>query len=167
MEIFLCANTPGYLYTHLRQAKEVEVLAEQSSTDGLYAIGRHALEGEQKNLERELSFYIAVIALSLKPYSEISIYLTRLKTDKYKWANSIISLVKTKYRLVTVEAIDIIYEPKIVIAGEDVKDVAQTTQFAAEVNAPALVNSPETGVSDSTGSAISVDLQESGGKNND
>ena len=144
-KIFFCSNTAGYLYTHLAILGEVENLAEELSTDELYEIGRQALERKDKNPDSELLFYIALIALSFKPYSEISSHLHSLRTHEYKWANSIISLIIAKYNLVTEDKVDIKSEPVIITPKEGY----------------------EYKLTDSTTSEISINLEQPGDEKND
>jgi hypothetical protein len=166
IEAFVCANTPSYLYTHLRGLVEVENLAEASSASELYEMGRHALE-EEKTSDGELSFYIVLIALSFKPYSEMSSYLKDLKTDKYKWANAIIVLVKSKYGLVTEDTIDIKHEPSITGVQGDLQDIEQVAEYVANANIQPVISSPEHGFADSTTSDISIDLEQRGDEKDD
>ena len=117
-EKYLCANTPGYLYTHLKRLQEVESLANELSTKELFELCKQSSEISKKNGEVELAFYICLVALSFKEYSESYPFLELLKTDEYKWANSIISLILEKYVPVTEHTIDVKNKPKIILSEE-------------------------------------------------
>jgi hypothetical protein len=115
VEWFLHANTPSYLYEHLKNLGEVENLAKKLTHQELYNICKRTLDKKEKNHESELAFYIALIALSLKSYSEFFKYLELLKTSEYKWANHIISLIISNYEPVTTAIINVESKPKMKI----------------------------------------------------
>src|SRR3972149_7134303 len=117
-EVFLYANTPAYLYKHLRNCQEATVLAERLSTQELYELAEKVLGQEEISCENELVFYICLIALSFKIYSESHTYLKSLMTDKYKWAKSIISFIISDYIPISEDEIRIQTHPKIIVQDE-------------------------------------------------
>lgn len=120
---FVCASTPNYLYTNLKDLQEVENLSLQLSADELYAFCKQTIERKEKNRESELECYIYLVALSFKTYSESSAYLIELKTKEYKWANSIISLIISKSNIITEETINVKFTPNIIVSDEEMKDI--------------------------------------------
>ena len=122
-ERFLCSNTPGYLYTHLKKLQEIQSLGHKLSTKELYQLCKQASERKEKNSESELEFYIYLVALSFKPYSESYTYLKSLETNEYKWTNSIISLIIEEYKPITEYKINIKGKPpKVVLAEEGFRE---------------------------------------------
>lgn len=117
-EWFLCANTPVYLYTNLKKLQEVENLSNGLSAKNLYELCRQFLEKDENIYESELAYYICLIALSFKNFSEIRSYLESLRTDKYKWANSIIMLIIGKYNSITEYKVTVKNEPKVTLSRE-------------------------------------------------
>lgn len=129
-EMFMCANTPSYLYKHLKKLQEVESFAHKMSTKGLYKLCKQTSEASKKNHESELRFYICLIALSFKAYPESSTYLKLLETNEYKWANSIISLILEEYVPVTMRKIHIKNKPKMVFPEvKSIESTASATKF--------------------------------------
>lgn len=112
-EWFLYANTPSYLYKHLKNLGEVENLAEELTHQELYDICKRTFDKKEKNCESELAFYITLIALSLKPYSKFSKYIESLKTSEYKWASTLISLIISNYEPVTTATINAKSKPEM------------------------------------------------------
>ncbi|MGA2322821.1 MAG: hypothetical protein ABSG22_03135 [Sedimentisphaerales bacterium] len=115
---FLCANTPVYLYTNLKKLSEIEGLSNILSVKDIYEKCKHILEKSERNQVSELMFYIFLMALSFKEYSEAHTFLGSLRNDKYKWANSIISLIIGKYNPITEYKTTVKYEPKVILSQE-------------------------------------------------
>jgi hypothetical protein len=95
-EVFLFANTPNYLYKHLRELNEVQRLAENLTSKELYDACSTYLDKTVKTFENELGFYITLIALSFKDYSEANVFLRSLNNKEYKWSDSILTLINAK-----------------------------------------------------------------------
>lgn len=118
-EVFLCASTPTYLYDNLKHLQEVERLASELSTKDLYELCNQVLAKDTKNWDDELAFYIPLIALSFKTYSETRPYLFKLsKTNKYKWTIYIVSLIVADSKVVTEYKVTVKNKPKIVLPVE-------------------------------------------------
>lgn len=110
---FIWANTPVYLFKKLSRVQELEALSNRLSATELFSFGQQ-IEKEESSPENELTFYICIIALSFKTYSEISEHLNRLRTVKYKWANTLIQLVVAESRIIIMDSISVSSRPIIV-----------------------------------------------------
>jgi hypothetical protein len=130
-EFFLYANTPAYLYKHLRNLPDVNALARQLSTGELYELAKKVI-GTEKTSENELIYYIYLIALSFKIYSESHPYLESLRTDKYRWADNIISFISSDYIPISEDEIHIQMRPKIIV--QDVFDEVPSTTILNMTN---------------------------------
>jgi hypothetical protein len=118
-EVFSCASTPAYLYVNLKRLQEIEKLASELSTKDLYELCNQVLAKDTKNWDNELAFYIHLIALSFKTYSETRPYLLKLsKTNKYKWTIYIVSLIIADSKVVTEYKVTVKNKPKIVLPVE-------------------------------------------------
>jgi len=168
VEKFLCANTPAYLYTHLKKLQEVESIAEKLPTKKLYKICKEALEVKEKNYDSELAFYISLIALSFKPYSETFECLQQLKTDLYKWANNIISLIIEGHVPITEYGINVENIPKIISSQEEPKETSDTAISGTIIlkNIP-TIDLPQGSSIDSITSDTTINIEYNGDKKND
>jgi len=162
-EWFLNANTPSYLYNHLKILGEVENLANKSTHQELFNICKKASEKKDKNYDSELVFYIGLIALSLKPYSEFSKYVESLKTSNYKWASTIISLIISNHQPVTTATIKVESKPKIKRLEKKSKDTDDsTTEQTMHFKSNPIVYKTEEGFSNITTSDNTINLEPNG-----
>jgi hypothetical protein len=91
---YALANTPRYLYKHLRSESSVETLAAESSPDELLA----AIEEIEANAGRTASdvgvAYAMLVALSYQPYAKVQEALARWTPQILSWASAIISIIQ-------------------------------------------------------------------------
>jgi len=71
--------------------------------------------------------------LSFKNLSEIRSYLESLRTDKYKWANSIIMFIIEKYKPITEYKVTVKNEPKVILS-QDRFEYPMTSSDVINVN---------------------------------
>lgn len=88
-EIFIVSNTPLYLYKNFRKNGTVQGLSNRYSTYTLIKFFETAINNQNDNLDRLVSIYSIIIALTFKDYSEIHHFFNKLDSYEIEWSKEL------------------------------------------------------------------------------
>jgi hypothetical protein len=104
-QIYLVANTPRYLFRHLREHHGVKWMSENFSIDELVAIYSDNQRTRKRSVEHVALAYAALIALYYKSYEKVEPILGTLATSGLRWAPDVIDILKKTAKVVSVNSI--------------------------------------------------------------
>jgi len=97
---YMLANTPGYLYRHLRAEPSVKSLAEASTPKELLAAVTSLEVRPERRPEDVAIAYAMLVALSFQNYGAVREALTNWQPKTLTWARHILSII-TQTAIVT------------------------------------------------------------------
>ena len=89
---YLVANTPGFLYRHMREEPTVQRLAEERSVEELSESIREVNDTEERDASEVALAYACLIALTLKFTKPAEVAINELVCPNLEWLPSIVSL---------------------------------------------------------------------------
>lgn len=96
VRVFVVANTPTYLFKHLRSIQSIQALAGETSTDALVKRCRELASVKNPAMDDELDFYVHLVALYFKPPSEFRRVLDDLSNSPFRWAKPLVQLIASR-----------------------------------------------------------------------
>lgn len=96
LEILVFANTPSYLYRHFRRNASVIRIARENDTSVLIARLDETLKEEIDAPEKYVEAFALLIALSMKPYSEVKSFLERKVLPNLDWSAEILGIINSE-----------------------------------------------------------------------
>lgn len=104
-QIYLVANTPRYLFRHLREHHGVKWMSENFSIDELVAIYSDNQRTKKRSVEHVALAYAALIALYYKSYEKVEPLLGALATSGLRWAPDVVDILRKTAKVVSVNSI--------------------------------------------------------------
>src|SRR4051794_7146596 len=95
--VLAIANTPNYLYRHLRENVGIDLLAKDTSVAELFEFIQSFMEVEEATFKMEAVAYAALIALTYKPVSEVDAWIEQHGIPPMRWATHILAEHKVSY----------------------------------------------------------------------
>lgn len=98
--IFLIANTPGYLYRQFQTAEPTIALAKQYDAFQLVAAISDLLEKEPPlSLADIVTIYAATVAMSFRPASEVGAALVKISKKRITWLDDLLARINSPTRV--------------------------------------------------------------------
>ena len=113
--ICLLANTPNYLYKHLRADPAVMAIADATSVRDLEELFRHYVEEESGCATVDVPAYVALVALSLKASPESQASIESLSAPQLRWFEDVKRRATVDYKATNVIALSL---PGPVVPGQ-------------------------------------------------
>ena len=100
--IFLTANTPGYLYRQLQASESTIALAKQYDAFQLVAAISDLLEKEHPlPLTDVVTIYAAIVAMGFRPASEVAAALVKMSEKRITWLDDLLARINSTSRIVS------------------------------------------------------------------
>jgi hypothetical protein len=93
MRHYMLANTPRYLYRHLREDPSVEAFAKLSTPKELVAAIIRIEKQPERSAEDISLAYVMLVALSFQDYRDVTAALSGWRPQVLRWATHIISIL--------------------------------------------------------------------------
>jgi hypothetical protein len=123
--ILALANTPGYLYRHMRDDQYVRSLAQIEATDlADYITSVDA--NEDRTLSDAACAYAAAVALSYAPPSHIDVALEGRTFRALRWVNEVVAYGRNQYPTIQVNHL-LTPRPRATLGHNDTSRAATST----------------------------------------
>lgn len=117
-KIVSVANTPMYLFTHLRLNPSVFQFAKEFTTTEIISIFKNKLKRQDKNEEDLAIIYACIIALTFKRLEEVSSFLQQLHSYKLKWGDRLANIYFATVKIIDVESHTIPYNSSVIESND-------------------------------------------------
>lgn len=104
-QVYLLANTPRYLFRHLKEHDGVKWMSEHFSIEELVTIYSDNERTRKRSVEHVAMAYAALIALYYKNYEKVELILGALATSGLRWAPDVVDILRKTARVVSVNSI--------------------------------------------------------------
>ena len=98
-QYFLYANTPLYLYSNFQSQECVVKVSVKFSTKSLLNLFSYLYKKENKSLHEHVTLYGIIIALTLKPNTEVKRFFEALPKMNLKWAQQLAEIYLSRVRV--------------------------------------------------------------------
>ena len=92
--VYLVANTPRYLFKHLRAHPSVQRMGEEVGVDFLLPLYSKNLKKQTKSIGEICVAYAALIAMSYKDWETVAPLLEALETKGLDWGSEILDILR-------------------------------------------------------------------------
>lgn len=133
--IFILSNTPLYLYKNFRRNQTVQELSTRYGSSSLIEFVEQAVVEKKLTLEKLVSIYSVIIALSFKNYSEVVDFFNRLDRFEIQWSKELKEIWLSKARITEIKKYNANYKVPII---SDINSKQSSNKFNIQPRQPKI-----------------------------